>query len=572
MTIRNKIILYDILLILLVISLMTVLVNIITSGAIIRNAKNNTQTELTLIESNIDSVVHNLNNYIVSFSIEKDLQAILKQNPVAPTEPADIYNIQNQVLESYTHIRGLNEYIDSYELYTPGFEAFNFSRYSGDEDQPALANDASRPIWTGPSELTNRAARAPEWIFTVYKKVIDLNVGNHIGYVSFFVAEEKLGSIYGNLNKESGVFVINRDSRIISSTDRSSIGIELNEAIQLSSSQLSDLHSSRSGTYEINRSTYLISISNYEKQDWDILYMVPYSEITRGTNMLNITIALIGIGCVLFSFVFSFLISRNISKPIFELANIMKSIQKDRMDTRFPVTSQDEIGILGKGFNSLMDRIDGLLNTVYSEQKQIRDYEFKLIQSQINPHFLYNSLGMIESLINIEEYDEAVTHVHYLTNFYRLSLSTGEDFVTLYQEFEITRSYLEIQKRRYIEYISYETSLDKKTENAIVPKLILQPLVENAIYHGLKESKRKGLVRVSSKMKENTVELSVYDSGKGMNSQKQQDLIAGEEKESFGLTSVKRRLELLYGEQYGLRISSEIGVFTEVLVTLPFVG
>lgn len=570
MTIRSRIFLHNVLIVLIVVSLMTVLVNIMISAALIENVESHTQTKLKLIESNIDSIVHNVNNYIISFSIEKDVQAILKENPVVPSDPANIYNTQSEALETYTYIRGLNENIDSYELYTADLEPFGFSGYSADGGQPVFGTDTLRPTWTAPVRMTDRVNQSTEWMFIVHKKVIDLNVGQHIGYVSFFVAEEKLGSVYGSLNEQSGVlYIVDGRGRVISSSDRNSIGAELSKAIRLTPTQILDLNDSGAGPYDIDNDSYSISLGRYDEQDWDILYVVPYGEITRGRDILNVTIALIGIGCLLLSFVFSFLVSQNVSKPILQLTDAMESIQKDRLDTRIPVRSQDEIGVLGKGFNSLMDRIDGLLRTIYAEQKQIRDYEFKLIQSQINPHFLYNSLGTIESLINIGKYADAIAHVHNLTSFYRLSLSTGEDFVTLQQEFEITKSYLEIQKRRYIEYMSYEIELDEKTKTATVPKLILQPIVENAIYHGLKESKRLGLVRVSSQLTDETVELTIYDSGKGMDPARQKDVI---KKDGFGLSSVDKRLKLLYGDQYGVSVSSETGVFTRVCVTMPFLG
>ena len=571
MTIRNKIFCYNFLIIVLIIALMTGSVNVLTSRTITTKTKNNAQAELDLIKTNMNSIVHNVNNYIISFSIEDDLQDLLKEYPKLPIAPADVYNSYNKALNTYTIIRGLNDYLSSYEIYTRDFQTFGFSLYSGIEQEFNILDIPLKPFWTGPYLLRNKTTNSDEWMFLVTKKTIDLNRGNYIGNVQFLISEDIFRGIYKDLKKDQGeFFLINSNEDVLSSTNKNYIGKSIYQTIALSHDQMSQLYKNRNGVFKIGKRKYFITIKDYEQLSWNIVYSIPYSEISKEKNLLIYSIVLIGLGCILFSFFVSYGISKNISRPIFVLANVMKSIRKGEMEVRFPETSNNEIGVLGQGFNSLMDRIDELLKTVYSEQKQIRDYEFKLIQSQINPHFLYNSLGMIDSLISIEEYDEAISHVHYLTNFYRLSLSTGKDLISLKQEFEITKSYLEIQKRRYIEYFSYEMTLDKRTEHAIVPKLTLQPIVENAIYHGLKNSKRKGFIRVQSTVEQGDIILKIHDTGIGMKQDSIEKFYKEESRDSFGLNSIDKRIKLLYGEKYGVSIQSQINSYTEILLRMPF--
>ena len=571
MTIRNKIFCYNFLIIVLIIALMTGSVNVLTSRTITTKTKNNAQAELDLIKTNMNSIVHNVNNYIISFSIEDDLQDLLKEYPKLPIAPADVYNSYNKALNTYTIIRGLNDYLSSYEIYTRDFQTFGFSLYSGIEQEFNILDIPLKPFWTGPYLLRNKTTNSDEWMFLVTKKTIDLNRGNYIGNVQFLISEDIFRGIYKDLKKDQGeFFLINSNEDVLSSTNKNYIGKSIYQTIALSHDQMSQLYKNRNGVFKIGKRKYFITIKDYEQLSWNIVYSIPYSEISKEKNLLIYSIVLIGLGCILFSFFVSYGISKNISRPIFVLANVMKSIRKGEMEVRFPETSNNEIGVLGQGFNSLMDRIDELLKTVYTEQKQIRDYEFKLIQSQINPHFLYNSLGMIDSLISIEEYDEAISHVHYLTNFYRLSLSTGKDLISLKQEFEITKSYLEIQKRRYIEYFSYEMTLDKRTEHAIVPKLTLQPIVENAIYHGLKNSKRKGFIRVQSTVEQGDIILKIHDTGIGMKQDSIEKFYKEESRDSFGLNSIDKRIKLLYGEKYGVSIQSQINSYTEILLRMPF--
>jgi two-component system sensor histidine kinase YesM len=576
-TIRNKIFIYNILIILFSILLMTILVNIITSKAILKNAKTKTQRELSLIVNNIDSIVHNVNNYIISFSIEKNLQDVLKDFPELPVNPAEIYNAQIKSLESYTYIRGLNEYIESYEIYNSSFEPFKVSGYIETsthlgitEEEKQIINKTLYPQWMGPSKFRNKTTKLEEWVLVINKKVIDYNAGKHLGFVSFYLKEDKLKNVLSPLDNLSGdVHIINNKNIIVSSTERDNIGEKLHNVLTLNKNQLSSLYEKKSGTYKLRDIDIFISVQDYKKLGWKIIYAIPYNIISSEKNILLFTIILIGFSCVLVSFFVSFLVSNNISKPIFSLANVMTSIKNGDLNVRFPVKSTNEIGVLGMGFNSLMDKIDTLLKTVYSEQRQLRDYEFKLIQAQINPHFLYNSLGMIESLINIREYEEAVSHVHSLTNFYRLSLSTGADLITLEQEFQITESYLEIQKRRYIEYIDFSLHLEEKVKFVIIPKLTLQPIVENSIYHGLKESKNKGFIKVLGKCVNNELLLTVHDTGKGIDPEKISTLLQTGDNESFGLHSINKRIQLLFGENYGITIESELNSYTKVVIRIP---
>jgi hypothetical protein len=249
-TIRNKIFIYNILIILFSILLMTILVNIITSKAILKNAKTKTQRELSLIVNNIDSIVHNVNNYIISFSIEKNLQDVLKDFPELPVNPAEIYNAQIKSLESYTYIRGLNEYIESYEIYNSSFEPFKVSGYIETsthlgitEEEKQIINKTLYPQWMGPSKFRNKTTKLEEWVLVINKKVIDYNAGKHLGFVSFYLKEDKLKNVLSPLDNLSGdVHIINNKNIIVSSTERDNIGEKLHNVLTLNKNQLSSLY------------------------------------------------------------------------------------------------------------------------------------------------------------------------------------------------------------------------------------------------------------------------------------------------------------------------------------------
>jgi two-component system sensor histidine kinase YesM len=231
--------------------------------------------------------------------------------------------------------------------------------------------------------------------------------------------------------------------------------------------------------------------------------------------------------------------------------------------------------MLGDGFNSLMDKINQLLDQIYTEQKLKRENEFKLLQSQIKPHFLYNTIETIISFIKLDLKDNAMLTAKYLAGFYRISLSKGNDIVTIKDEISLIENYLSIQKLRYVEYLDYSVEINDEIYSYQIPKLTLQPLVENSIYHGLKQKASKGMLVIKGYCEKDTVKIEVIDDGVGINEELIARILsqsANHHKNSdFGVYSVDSRLKLLYGEQYGIRIESRVNEYTKVTVILPAV-
>jgi two-component system sensor histidine kinase YesM len=197
-----------------------------------------------------------------------------------------------------------------------------------------------------------------------------------------------------------------------------------------------------------------------------------------------------------------------------------------------------------------------------------------LIQSQIKPHFLYNSLETIISLNKLCRYDDAISIAKSLANFYRSSLSKGGDLIRIAEEVSMTSNYLAIQKMRYSNYMEYSINIPDEIKDLAIPKLTLQPLVENSIYHGLKLKQGVGRLEISGRLTEaGDVCIEVYDNGAGIPQDKISMLLEKSvfngKSEDFGLASVNNRIRLLYGSGYGIQIQSELGSFTKVILTIP---
>ena len=247
---------------------------------------------------------------------------------------------------------------------------------------------------------------------------------------------------------------------------------------------------------------------------------------------------------------------------------------------RFRRKYQDEFGDMGKCFKHMIERRDKLIRQVYIEEQHMRDAEIKVLQEQIKPHFLYNTLDSIGWMAREHEAQDIVRLVEALTSMFRVGLSQGKDFITLKDEITHVSNYLYIQKIRYKEKLNYEIEVGEDTQALMVPKLILQPLVENAIYHGIKEKRGGGHIEVVCRMDDmgERLLLEVQDDGAGMPADILEELRGRlgrqdepAERSSFGLFYIAERIRLSYKEDCDIMVESALGVGTSVVIKLPAV-
>jgi two-component system sensor histidine kinase YesM len=231
-----------------------------------------------------------------------------------------------------------------------------------------------------------------------------------------------------------------------------------------------------------------------------------------------------------------------------------------------------ELQTLDSGFDEMARRVDALMEKQMQDQQSLHRAELELLQAQINPHFLYNTLDSIAILAESDRGEDVVTMVTSLSTFFRNSLNKGADILSLGAECAQVQSYLEIQQIRYSDILRYEISIPQELMDCMVPKLILQPLVENALYHGIKNRRGMGMITVTGEEKDDDLLLKVSDNGAGMDEERVRELQAGiyEDKHTgLGLVNVHKRIRLYCGDTYGLSFESTSGKGTVVTVRLP---
>ena len=271
---------------------------------------------------------------------------------------------------------------------------------------------------------------------------------------------------------------------------------------------------------------------------------------------------------------YSMVVNRRITTPIIALTEKAKQFGKRDFSRANPIeTNITELEILDTSFNEMTDHLSALIGKQIENERSLHQAELELLQAQINPHFLYNTLDSIAILAESDREEDVVDMITSLSTFFRNSLSEGEDIHSLRSEMAQAVSYLEIQQIRYSDILTYSISIDENIQDCLIPKLILQPLIENALYHGIKNRRGRGLI--TGGRQGSCILLRVRDNGIGMDSEQLEMLQNGiyqQKQGSFGLWNVHQRIRLYCGEPYGLSFESAPGEGTTVTVTLPGEG
>ena len=397
-----------------------------------------------------------------------------------------------------------------------------------------------------------------------------------------------LSGKYGYFDK---ILIINENGDLLAGSD----GVEIQNLIaQTQIFENSD--NSEDKEFEQDEVNYLVFSDTLEATGWKILGLRSRESLLGSLKNLRFLIAEFTIVIFGMAFAILLIVSNRLTEALTRLEKRMSIVQGGDFEVRFFYPYHDEVGSLARSFNCMLDEIERLVKKqdetiqelkrerdfVAEVQKQKRKAELKALQSQINPHFLYNTLNAITWQAADKGEEEISILSSSLGRFFRISLSKGEEVISLREEIEHVTSYLEIQSIRYGEKLNYDVEADSSLMEYKVLKLILQPLAENSIYHGIKEKAQAGWIHIRAQLihvdeGNDRLQISVWDNGLGiacdMLKKINYSLANGETNsaDGYGIFNVNERIRLYYGEQYGLLYESEEGEWTKAILTLPAV-
>jgi two-component system sensor histidine kinase YesM len=420
--------------------------------------------------------------------------------------------------------------------------------------------------------LRNNAEYSADDVVSIVKAVVDARTGRCKGVVLIDLKLQVLEDIFVDMTVSQGGFLF------IDAPGGAIVYAPVNPVVYrvrdewMDSGQTSMVRRIRGADYQI-----LFQASDYTH--WRTVGVFPLNEIMSKVSVIRNYSLLIALITLVLGVIISIIFASSIARPVIALESLMKEAEEGNLGVRYEGTQGDEIGHLGQSFNAMIEEIQKLIDMVYREQQGKRETELKMLQEQIKPHFLYNTLDTIQWMAKEHGAADIVEVVGALTSLFRIGLSRGKEMVHVSDELEHVRSYLVIMKARYEEKFDFFFSVDDATLPYMVLKLTLQPLVENAIYHGIKERRGHGSIHVEATIRDSMLVLRVRDDGAGMSPEKLAEVRAhlsaapspDEGSSGYGVRNVHERIQLSFGARYGLRFQSSLNEGTTVEVLHPLI-
>lgn len=374
--------------------------------------------------------------------------------------------------------------------------------------------------------------------------------------------------IYSLMEKEAGgkdIFIMNDQGVILSSADKKLINTRLPELLD---QQFDD---SLSGRFDTTyQGVKALAVYNTLKNGWKTVSIFPYESIIKDAKslsqlMIKVSLAFIGVALLLI-----YITASLFSKRIRTLIRMIRRIERgDFTPTHEEQLGSDEIGQLHFAFQQMTIRLRSLITEVYQKELQSKEAELDLLQAQINPHFLYNTLGSISSLAIKHQDPQIQEMVLNLAKFYRISLNKGKSVLTINEELKLTQSYNAIQLIRFKGQLNFIYTIDQAILPYSTVKLALQPFVENAIIHAVWNQERPLNIHIKGVFENDSIILSVMDDGMGMSRETLLSLLEDKPGRGYGISNVDRRIKLKFGENYGVHVYSRLGAGTTVQIILP---
>lgn len=399
--------------------------------------------------------------------------------------------------------------------------------------------------------------------------------GQRLGYLIIYIKERSLYDIYKDMVSEQGYsFIMSNNNYIISHSNEDKIGSTVfDESLYESSNKFEYRR------IENNREPVILTSHQFEERlmrlgvDWKIISIISDKKLFKTIYTINQYVIIIQIMMVIFAGLLSFYIAKNIDRPVAKLKEKLRLIGEGQIDVNLFENSRDEIWDLERSFNDMIVQIKDLIRKNNEEKEKQREAELKALQAQINPHFIYNTLDAIGWIAKIKKQEQIEKMVNALASFFRISLHKGDKFVTINEEIEHVKSYITVEQMRFPDKFEVEYDISEDILEYKILKIILQPLVENSIKHGIREMSRKGYIRIIGYEWNDDIRFEIIDDGIGfdINILKDENASRNVEKEyvcGYGIKNISERIDIEYGNGCGLKFYSQKGKGTRVEVRI----
>ncbi|MDO8685222.1 MAG: sensor histidine kinase [Clostridiales bacterium] len=573
--ISTKITLYYFLLLVLSTTISSLLYQKIYSDIIYAKVSSVSIQTLDTITSNIDSLVDTVNTYSKIILFDWDIQELL----VNATENYS-YDMQRKIYEKVMGIVNYTPLISSIYIYDNAGNRY-FTQKSADSAvilsnitetswYKEAANNKGEYILRLNAGIENKPSKKGDYVSFI-RIINDISTQKSIGTLIINIPVEAIVKSYRQIVTKYGTYILLKDEKNNDITKYENLkNFDINKLIEDSVKKWNN-----STIQKVNGTDYIISYLVMPKYDWKIISIMPFNVLLKESAIFSFITFIVVLLNGLLLFFGALFISRLITTPVKKLLKSMKGVEKGLFKMVDLKIGNDEIGKLKDGYNIMICEIEKLIDRIVEEQKVKRKAELDILQAQIKPHFLYNTFDAISSLALSGRNEEVYKVIKALGNYYRTSLSKGNEVITIIEEIETVRNYLSIQKVRYGDIFAVKWDIDERANKYKILKLILQPLVENALYHGIKPKGESGIISITTKYMDERLELMVEDDGVGISDATIQRIMRGENyevKPGFGLRGTIERLRIFYGIDDVIKIENKNGSGTRVTITIPVKG
>ncbi|WNR42087.1 cache domain-containing sensor histidine kinase [Paenibacillus roseipurpureus] len=440
--------------------------------------------------------------------------------------------------------------------------------------------DVSKEVWYPKVSQTGKivylgtfnknGADAGSQVYSFARKIRSVDTGADLGYMLLDVDKNVIrNKIEAISNEKKNIMIVDQEGTLIYKS-------MLND---LDAEQMKQFRGTGTVVHKQNGDSELVSYVTSPLTGWTMIEMVPLSILLHDTVYVRNYIILIGVVCLLLAVIIFTLFALRITNPISELRNLMKKVVLGDLAVSIPIRSRDEIGQLSQSFNIMVSKLSDLGYRLFESEIREKNAQISALQSQINPHFLYNTLGSISMYAEIGGNKEVVNMTNHLSKLLRYSINSHHNQVPLAMEIEHVTGYMAIQQIRFEDKIKFHVEVQPDLLQCSVIRFMLQPIIENSIVHGIDKGNGYGTIRLLGMKKDNRMIIQIQDDGAGMSPSQLQRLIDRkfevtsneEDTGGTGLMNVHRRIALRYGNQYGVTIESNQREGTTITLTLPLI-
>ncbi|AOZ94355.1 cache domain-containing sensor histidine kinase [Paenibacillus crassostreae] len=587
-SIRHKLIIASITCIVVPAVLTLFIYNSLTQEAVKQQALSNAEDSLELVNNSVSNLFNNMLSTMNYIQVNSGMTTYFKQVSSGHVvgSPYMKFMDSNRILEQLDSLTvvGVKSYVTV--LLTNGMYYMNYSvsDYNPRDllKEPWFKNlqelEGLQSYWVGvePTAFQYDAFDHPYQISVA--RTLRLANSEIYGYVVVTVMEDQISSILGNLSAGSEIQLIDHTGHIISKQDHKDIGTKFNyldPSIEQKSSSILNLKEGH----------FLLSQQQIPYAGWFLVLMQPYNEAIVNISSIFNRVFIFQISSFVIFLILLIYLVRTFTQPLVTLGKVTSAVQRGNLQLRSGVRGNDEIGHLGIMFDQMLDRVKEMIAEVSVTQRRKRKAELRMLQAQINPHFLFNVLNSIRMKVLKRGDPESALMITSLSTLLRMTISREEDEIHLHEEIELVTHYLRLMNMRQKEEVTLVLDIAPEAFMIKVPRLFLQPIVENAMIHGL--SQRAGTISITAEIYQCNLILSVQDNGMGMDSLTIQRIISKwvssgidiqtkrEDQGSFsgmGLQNVVERMRILFGDGFDITVNSKQGVGTDIILIIPYLG